>query len=378
MRLVPDPVNSLRVTIKAGQGRTRHINRSLILQYLIGGEQLSRADLARSSGLTAATVSNLVAELTAAGLVTEAGARRDDARVGKPPTILRIRPEARNVITVDLSSPTGMKAAVIDLAGNIISRIETPNCPCQGEVAILQIQSLVRRAIGRATAPILGIGIGTPGRVSPSGCIIEAAIFNWHKLPLARRLEEVLGYPVVVSNDANAAAVAEYTRGGHSVSNLAVIKIGSGIGAGFVLDGTVLQGEHSGAGEIGHLVVDDSGPTCLCGNSGCLQTFLETDRIQAALNHPDSDPTTVRKQAAEHLAVALAAVVAILDISNILISAPRDLFGDDFCTITARTTQQLCLHGPGKSVSVRYTSLNDTAVLVGAGVLVLRQELGVA
>ena len=214
---------------------------------------MSRADLARGTELTPATVSALVAELEAEGLVTEAGTRRGDDQVGKPPTMLRVRPKARNFIALDLSDPQTMRAAVIDLAGTVISDVNLSARGATGDEALERIEVTVAQALEKANAPILGIGVGTPGVVSGVGEVVEAWHFGWHHVALANRLEDVFGFPTHVSNDANAAAIAEYTRGGHEVSNLAVVKIGSGVGAGFVLNGLPYRGEHAAAGEMATL-----------------------------------------------------------------------------------------------------------------------------
>jgi predicted NBD/HSP70 family sugar kinase len=368
----------LRVSHKAVREDTRTTNRRLVLQLLFNGDDMSRADLARRTGLTHATVSALAAGLSEEGLVEEAGTRRDDAQVGKPPTMLRLCQDARHVVAVDLSDPTTMRAAVIDLAGVVMTEANLPVEGATGAAAVDRMKALIRLALDHTSAPILGIGIGTPGVVSPDGSVLEASNFAWHDIPLREQLEETLGLPVHVSNDANAAAIAEYTRGGHECSNLAVVKMGSGIGAGFVLNGQLYQGQHSGAGEIGHLVVDADGPDCRCGHRGCLEAFVSAPRIIDALAANGADATSVLEDAAERLGIALAAIVAILDIDHVLVSGPRDLLGDDFCDVATDHLRNRCLAATARSVSVRYSALGDDAVLLGAASLVLSQELGVA
>jgi predicted NBD/HSP70 family sugar kinase len=292
--------------------------------------------------------------------------------------MLQARPGARNVITLDLSDPQTMRAAVIDLAGSVLFDVKLDSQGADGDEALERIEAAVAEALEHACAPVLGIGVGTPGVVTPDGVVKEAWHFGWHHVELAARLEGSFGYPVHVSNDANAAAIAEYTRGGHDVSNLAVIKIGSGVGAGFVLGGLPYRGEHSGAGEIGHLVVDVEGPPCRCGHRGCLETFVAVPNIEAALAEQGAEPTAVRHAAAGRLGVALAAIVAILDIDHVLVSGPRDLLGADFCDVAADSLRERCLQSTAASVCVAYSSLGGDVVLLGAAGLVLSQELGVA
>ena len=147
----------LRVSSKAAREDTRTTNRRLVLQHLFDGAILSRADLARLTSLTPATVSALVAELDESGLVAEVGTRRDAAQVGKPPTMLAVRPEARNTISVDLSDPEVFRAAVVDFSGDIIANIDAANDGTTGTEIVQVVRSLVAQAIDKAKGPILGI-----------------------------------------------------------------------------------------------------------------------------------------------------------------------------------------------------------------------------
>lgn len=370
--------SGLRVPSKAGRAGTRATNLRLVLQQFFGGDPLSRADIARVTDLTAATVSTLVAELEQAGLVAEVGPRRDETQVGKPPTMLQIQAEARSVVALDLSDPETLHAAVIDLAGRIVARNEMPS-PAGGDGdAVAQVKELAAQTIEQATSPILGIGVGTPGVVSASGTVVEASNFGWHHVELGEQFEAAFGYATHVRNDANAAAIAEYSRGGHDYTNLAVVKIGSGVGAGFVLNGQPYEGEHAGAGEIGHLVVDPDGHLCRCGHHGCLETYVALPNITEAMRAGQADVSAVRWAAAEKLGVALAAVVAILDIDHILIAGPDDLLGAHFCDDVVASLRTRCLDHVAESVSVRFSRLGSDIVLLGAAGVVVSQELGVA
>jgi len=292
--------------------------------------------------------------------------------------MLSVRPESRIVISVDLSDPTTFRGAVVDLGGTVIATSDVENPGVANVETLSLVSKVIELAIAKATAPILGIGIGTPGVVTATGSVVEASNFGWHDLDLGVHIEGLTGHPTYVSNDANAAAIAEFSRGGHRCRNLAVVKIGSGVGAGFVLNGQPYGGEHAGAGEIGHLVVADDGPLCRCGHHGCLETFVAASSLEIALGAPDANVTAVRRDAAERLGVALAAIVAILDLDHIVIAGPRRLLGDDFCDAASVSLRARCLESVAESVTVRYTSLGDDVVLLGAASLVLSQELGVA
>lgn len=363
---------------KAGRHDTRATNRRLVLQQLFGGAALSRADLARRTQLTPATVSALVADLDESGLITTAGTRRGGDQIGKPPTMLQIRADAHNAVALDLSNPETLRAAVVDLSGQIVDRAETPVDGAVGDDALELVSTLTSQAIEVARSTILGIGVGSPGVVTPGGAVLEASAFGWKDMDLASHLSARFGYPTHVSNDANAAALAEYSRGGHESNNLAVVKIGSGVGAGFILNGQPFRGAQASAGEIGHLVVDAEGPECGCGHRGCLETFVSAPNIERAIARREADVREVQRSAAERLGITLAAIVAILDIDQIVVSGPRSLLGEDFCDIAAESLRTRCLDRVAEAVTVRYTSLGDDVVLLGAAGLVLSQELGVA
>jgi predicted NBD/HSP70 family sugar kinase len=366
------------VSSKAAREDTRVTNRRLILQHLFDGSEHSRADLARLTGLTAATVGGIVGELEESGLIVEVGTRRQGSQVGKPPKMLSVRPDSRNVISVDLSDPTIFRAAVVDLGGTVIANVDVENSGLANVETLTPVGDVIELAIAKATAPILGIGIGTPGVVTATGSVVEASSFGWHDVDLGVHIEELTGHPTYVSNDANAAAIAEFSSGGHDCRNLAVVKIGSGVGAGYVLNGQPYEGERAGAGEIGHLVVAEDGPLCRCGHHGCLETFVAASFLEIALGAPDANVTAVRHDAAQKLGVALAAIVAILGLDHIVIAGPRRLLGEDFCDSASESLRARCLESVAESVTVSYTLLGDDVVLLGAASLVLSQELGVA
>ena len=176
----------LRVAAKVGHQDTRSTNRRLVLQALVRSNGRSRADLARLTGLTPATVSALVADLFEEGLVEELG--RGPAKVGKPSQLLGLNAGSRNIICVDLSDSSVLRAAVIDLSGEIIHRVEHPFVGVAGEAAVALTCDAVAEAVSAASAPLLGVGVGTPGVVAPEGIVVEASRLGWTGLDLAQRL----------------------------------------------------------------------------------------------------------------------------------------------------------------------------------------------
>src|ERR1700679_1424410 len=151
----------LRPTTKVLPGHARGHNRSLVMQTLYREGQLSRADIARETGLTRVTVSDLVADLIGENLVIEIG-QREDARPGKPATLLDLNREAFQILGVDLSDRATFRGAILDIDGKILDRAELPLAGSRGEEAETKVFALVETLVARATRPLLGIGVGSP------------------------------------------------------------------------------------------------------------------------------------------------------------------------------------------------------------------------
>jgi predicted NBD/HSP70 family sugar kinase len=369
----------LRPTTKVLPEHARGHNRSLVMQTLYREGQLSRADISRETGLTRVTISDLVADLIGENLVIEIG-QREDARPGKPATLLDLNRDAFQIVGVDLSEYAKFRGAVLDLDGKILSRAELPLAGSTGDDAEAKVFALVETLVAKATRPILGIGIGSPGVVDLAGVVLTAPNLGWTNRSLQRNLAERFGTPVVVSNDANAATLAEHSFGG-ATSDMMLIKVGHGVGSGLLLGGIPLFGSRFAAGEIGHVVVGtDGGLICVCGKHGCLETWLATPRLDAAL--ATAETSDAREQilwaAGERLGIALAPVVGALDLAEIVLSGPTELLDGTLAratieTIRARTMPEF--HG---NLVLRMTTLGEDIVLRGAAVMVLSGQLGVS
>src|SRR5690606_5561668 len=161
----------------------RSHNRSRVLQALYRGAGLSRADLAREVGLTRVTISDVVAELIAEGLVVALGLRAD-SRPGKPATLLDINREGLQVVGVDLSRSAAFRGAVPDLAGPVGHREVADGAGLAGEAAAGAAARLVKALIARADKPLIGVGVGSPGLVDSEGVVLSAPGLGWSKVDL--------------------------------------------------------------------------------------------------------------------------------------------------------------------------------------------------
>lgn len=377
---------ALRPTAKVLPEHARAHNRALVLQHLFHQGPSSRADLARSTGLTRVTVSDLVSVLISEGLVMELGVR-PEGRVGKPATLVGMRTEEFHVVAVDLADDASLRGAVMTLTGAVVARLTVSLDGRTGEDAVAVLEDLCRALLAAADRPVVGVGIGSPGVIDSAGVVVAAPNRGWYDLPLADRLTERLQVPVQVANDANIHALGEYTYGGAAGSGLMVITIGQGVGAGIVLDGALVHGRAHAAGEIGHVtVVDDRDVRagdplprpCACGRAGCLETLLSLPALRRATagrtpEESDAELASVGRK----LGIALAPVVSALNLAEVLLSGPPELLdgplkAEALATVRARTLPLL-----GQDLVLRMGSLDEDGALSGAAALVLSGQLGV-
>jgi predicted NBD/HSP70 family sugar kinase len=370
----------LRTEQKALPGDARRHNRALVLRTLFRSGPLSRADLARATHLTRAATSDLVADLLAEGLVEELGVRADQG-VGKPATLLGMVPDAYLVVAVDLSDDARFGAALVNLAGKVLDRRTVERRGRTGTDAIRLAAELAGDVAAVSARPVLGIGVGTPGVVDPAGVVLEAPNLGWQTLDLADRLAADVPWPVHVANDANAAALAELTFGEAPDRNLLLVKIGQGVGAGVIVDGRLVLGTHFAAGEIGHVVVDPRGHRCACGRTGCLETAVAAPLLRQRLAAVDGDAHAARRvlvTAGRRLGEALAPVVSTLNLRQVVLSGPLDVLDEAFRRAALAAIRRRTMPAVGEYVDLRFSSLGEDDVLLGAAVLVLDRELGIA
>ncbi len=370
--------HTLRATGKVVPEDARRHNRALVLQSLFTEGQASRADLARATGLTRVTISDLVAELLDEGWVEELGTRAGQ-RVGKPATLVGVVPDAAHIVTIDLSDDERVHGAVVDLGGKILSRRSLPRRGRVGDAAQTLVLKLAGELIAATDRPILGVGVGSPGVVSPAGVVIEAPNLGWTQRPLAADLTAALQVPVHVANDANAAALGEHSYGTDEGPGLLVITIGQGVGAGVVLDGALVLGDRYAAGELGHVVVDERGAPCACGRVGCLETVLSAHVLRDRTAGVDGPARTkILTSAGRKLGLALAPVVSTLNVRAVVLCGPAELVDGPLRAAALDTIQRRTMPVVGDEVDVRLSELGEDAALLGGAVLVLSRELGVS
>ncbi len=363
---------------KAVSQDNRTHNRTVVLALLYQQGPMSRADLVKASGLTATTVSTLIAELEGEGIVNDLGPG-GQRRIGKPASIVEIHDGGANILAVELSHTGRFVGAVTDLRGAILSRAEVPvPAAVTADDALTAVISLVRRLMNQATSQVIGIGAASPGIVDDDGVVRYSAHPPWSNLRLAALLTDRFGGPVVVANDLNTAAVGAHWFRDTTARNLMVVGIEHGVGAGILLDGQQLHGERFAAGEIGHVVVDDSGPPCVCGRRGCLDRMISAQALRQALDAGTPDErSAVLADAGRSLGIVLAPVISALDITELALYGPPDLINGEFLAAAELTTKGRSLPAITSNLTVRSLAGDQDLILHGCVALVLASALGV-
>jgi len=274
----------------ASSGTARDINRRILLSLANKHQPISRASLARLSGMQRSTVSAIVEQLISERWLVE-GAVGHLPR-GRNPTYLHLNPDRAGIIGVDIH-PTATMLAVASIGMQILAQESILTEP-DPQAFIKQLGRRINqltRAHPRSSYE--GIGISVPGRVNPATQRITfAPNLDWQDLDLKSPLERITGLRVELENAANACALAELWSGRHGdrVANIVTVTVAEGIGVGMIMNGQLVRGVQGVAGEFGHVTLAPEGPRCRCGNRGCWEVLASDS---AALRH--------------HAAIALAA-----------------------------------------------------------------------
>ncbi|MFE1448651.1 ROK family transcriptional regulator [Streptomyces olivaceoviridis] len=390
----------------ANLGALRSHNTALVLGLLrdAGAEGISRLELAERTGLTPQAVSKITARLRAQGLAAEAGRRASTG--GKPRTVLRLVPEAGHAVGVHLDRDE-LRVVLVDLDGSVVGERRGELDLGAGAEAVLgAVCGAVRGVAGGLGAgagadarvgpgaeagagrggdgtsagggglagvgSLLGVGVALPGPLDHARGVLHrvTGFPEWDGFPLRDALAERLGVPVVVDKDTNAAALGLAVGGeeGAAGRSFAYLHLGTGLGAGLVIDGSVHRGARTGAGEFGHQVVQLDGPLCGCGNRGCVEVLC----LGAAARGEVAE-------AARVLGVAAGNLVGLLDIDVVLLGgrtvagAPETYVSGVGEVLGARARRE---GTGGDAVPVRLAPRGERIVAEGAAQLLLAPLFG--
>lgn len=376
---------------KATHAQTRALNVKLVMRALYELGPISKADLSRLTGLTRTSVGKLVSQLEREGFAQNVGLGPSTG--GKAPTLVALVDDARHLVSLDLGERT-FSAALVNLRGIIRRRASRDLDGGNVDAAVGLVTDLIDEILGGEHQQILGISVGTPGIVESDGMIRWALNLSLGDLRLGDILRARYGLPTIVANDAWAAALATYLfRGGGRPSNLVVINVGSGIGAGLVLDGELFEGDRRGAGEIGHIVVDPGGAECHCGRRGCLETVASAPAILRAaadaglatetlrdlgLLAADGDPVALAivRAAGTALGNAIAHLLGALDIREIVVHGSVTALGEPWLSAIRDEATSRSLGPLARETLVIDDGAGEDLTLVGAAAMLLTRELG--
>lgn len=387
---------------KGSRDLIRDINQSLLLNLIQEHGPISRAALARRSGLSPATVSGITTALLDEGLVVEKAV--GDSSGGRPPIMLTLNPEAGYVVGVKLTEDH-LSVALTDLNSQVRERLELPldttHTPEAVADALSDAVTKLVRASGISRSKLRGVGVGLAGIIDAAhGLLRYSPFFDWRDVPLRLLLAKRLRVPIYVDNDVNTLTMAEKWFGaGRVVDDYLVITVGRGIGMGIVMRGQVYRGAKGGGGEFGHVVIDPAGPVCACGKRGCLEAFASDPALlrdaQAAIDegrltglskrnltieklielaqHGDQAAQRIFSNAGKWLGMGIAGLINIFNPALILISGEgvrngEWMFGPMRDTITTMAVAESL-----SDVEIRIESLGDDAWARGAASLVLHE-----
>jgi predicted NBD/HSP70 family sugar kinase len=260
-------------------------NSTLVLRLIWRERQISRADIARVTGLSPSTVGAIVAELERAGLVREIGAGA--SRGGRRPVLVGFRDDAFALVGVELGA-THVSAVLTDLRGNVRAFRDTHVAVREDpKTALATARALVDECLSSERVSrkrVVGIGVAVPSPVHPErpGKLSPLIMPAWVDHDVQEALHDAFDVPVFVDNDANLGALSERFWGaGAGGEDLAFIKVATGIGSGHIINGALYRGSGGTAGEIGHIAIDPNGPRCICGSRGCLATLIGAEALLA-------------------------------------------------------------------------------------------------
>lgn len=373
----------------------KRMNTALILNMIRERGTISRIDLAKETGLTAATVTNLTAELIENKLVQEFNTGVSTG--GRKPILLKINSGEFSIASASIS-PDKVEFAVYDFCAKIIfyKHMNIDSSFCAEECAKFIANSLNDFSKENKSS-VIGIGVGIHGIVDSSeGISVYAPNLNWHNVNIRELISTYTNIPVFVDNDVRLMALAEMWFGtSKNTDNFVFLYVGKGVGSAIVINKELLRGCTDAAGEIGHTVIDIDGPTCECGKKGCLQSFTNKsamlsclkknldktdilnenstcdDIVDAYLNDSDKAAALVLKEETKYLSLGISNIINVFNPSLVVLSS--DIKDFDIAVgnrLTDEVKKSSVLNG-AYSCNISYSSLGSRAVLNGGTALVL-------
>jgi glucokinase-like ROK family protein len=395
----------------------REYNRLLVLNSVRNSGPIARVVLSRQTGLSRTTISTIMEELLKDGLVREGETRSLTSSGGRPATLVHFNDTAGYVVGVDMGR-SHLTLLLTDLSATIVAQRSGPFSIDQGpDLCLALVDTELHDFLEEQRidwSQIIGIGMGIPGPLDwrLHKLISPPRMPGWNNIEVQRILRQQFSVPVYIENDANMGALGESRYGaGRGTTDLAYVKLGTGIGAGLVIGGQVYHGSRGSAGEIGHVTIDEHGPICDCGNRGCLEAIARADSVVAdartalslrrslmteqvepgalskiadpdiadvveAARHGDPASRAAIEYAGERIGVALASLVNLLNPSLILVDGAVARAGDMLLEPIRTAVAARSLAIASHHARVLVGELRDNAVAFGGVATVLDAAFG--
>jgi predicted NBD/HSP70 family sugar kinase len=395
---------TIRVHLPDTAADLRIRNTALLLDLVWSDGEVSRADLARRSGLARSTVSSILNPLLDADVLRVVRIGRSSG--GRPPEVLRLSEGRFHLVGAEIGA-NHLSVLVTDLRGRVKAwraaehPVETDPA---GAMALLH-RFVVQAVESAAVDPhsVLGLGVAVPCPVHPDDPdrLSPQILPRWRHVRLREALVAAHGWPVFVDNDANMGAVGERWWGaGRDCPSFAFLKVATGVGAGLVIEGRVYRGPGGIAGEIGHTAIDARGPRCRCGLHGCLETLVGSQSLERRAREAlagDPDPALgdaprltalvaaaqaghplalgLIQQAGEHLGVAIANLVNLVNPTRVVLGGRLSEAGELLLEPLRKALRERAMWSSVLEVEVLVSTLGEQAIARGAATRVLQAAL---
>lgn len=384
--------------LRGNRDLIKALNVNTVLNVIKNMGPISRVEIAQKTHLSAATITNITAELIENNLILEK--EEGNSSGGRKPILLALNPKGAYVIGLKLSADhvtgalTNLKADVLLKKTNLLKERSLDTAMS----AIVDIVGSLLNDTKVLKENLLGVGLGLAGIVNAENGVLKySSIFDWHDVNIAELLTKRLNVPIYVDNDVNTLALTENWCGvGRGTDNFLLVTVGRGVGMGIVINGQIYRGGFGGAGEFGHTVIEINGPLCDCGKRGCLESIASDPAIMKKVNEEISRgelPKSVKDinelitlgqdgnavaqrifaRAGEALGVGIANLVNIFNPQLIILSGEGIRAGELLLKPMRASIYKNVFNGLLDDVEIRVDALDDDAWARGAAGLVLQQ-----
>lgn len=383
-------------------------NETGILDLIRTKQAVSRAELSKETGLSPTAIGVIVSSLMEKEYIHEIGTGESSG--GRKPVLLELKPDSWYSVGLDIEVDI-VQYVLMDITGRVLHEGSVPLRVNTPEMTVMASAACVRNIMQKFSIKkerLLGVGISVPGIVdSKSRRVVLAPNIGWEDADPAEMLKAKLGLPVYIENEAMASAICENWIGScQTAGNFVCLNIKSGIGAGIFTGGRPYRGTNGSAGEVGHIVVDENGPRCGCGNYGCLETLASTssiiekarrivrqgvvsslneienideitlEDIAKAAKAGDAAAMNVLEEATRYIGIALSNLINTLNPSMIVLGKDFTVYGDLVLGTLRSIIDAKALRRPASNVEIVISKLGERASTLGAAIIPLKKLFG--